>query len=131
MQINDKDVVIAVVKNEEQGPIPSAWRSVIRHIVDALAHHDYQLAGGIPGVAPVSANTGMQIQGYIERYGETVVPLPDETWETSVCIWTGHHWDVMIDLWTAQEGCSDLVLALEVHDTGDDVVFYLHMVYVP
>ncbi|NHZ64711.1 DUF7668 domain-containing protein [Massilia genomosp. 1] len=82
---------IAAVKDDNQRPIPSAWRPVILHIVDAFVRHDYQLAAGVPGVAPVPANTAMQIEGFIERYGETLVPLPDETWDTSVCMWTGHH----------------------------------------
>lgn len=66
---NDQDGALAAVEDDDQRPVPSAWRPVIQEIVDAFARHDYQLGAGIAGVAPVAANTAMQIAGYIGRYG--------------------------------------------------------------
>lgn len=90
---------IAVSKDANgEGPIPSAWRATLKNIVDAFARHDYLLAAGMPGVAPVSEDTATQIRDYIDDYGETLVRLPPQSWDTSVCIWTGEHWDALIDL---------------------------------
>lgn len=123
--------VIAVKDEETERPIPSAWRLVIREIVGAFVRHDYHLGAGIPGVAQISAETATQIQNYIQDYGATLIDLPDETWNSSVCIWMGTRWDALIDLWTVSEGRSDLVLSLHVTEADGGFLFRLHMVYVP
>lgn len=123
--------VIAVKDEETERPIPSAWRPVIREIVSAFVRQDYLLTPGIPGVAQVSAETAAQIRDYIQNYGATLIELPDETWESSVCIWMGTRWDALIDLWTASEGRSDLVLSLRVTEANSGFLFHIYMVYVP
>jgi hypothetical protein len=116
---------------EREGPIPSAWRPVLSRIVEALADHDYCLNVSVAGVAPVSAKTAEQIRCYIQNYGATLTALPDEVWNTSVCIWMGDHWDALIDLWTDEEGSSDLVLQVRISESDGAYVVDLHMVYVP
>jgi hypothetical protein len=123
--------VLAVKDEDEQRPIPTAWRPVFREIVKAFVHHDYRLGGGVPGVAPVSAKTAKQIEAYIQDYGETLVELPEKTWASSVCIWMGRRWDVLIDLWTKGEGRSDLVLGARVTESKAGLVVRIEMVYVP
>jgi hypothetical protein len=41
------------------------------------------------------------------------------------------HWEVMIDLFTVEEGASDLVLALRVYEKGLSYSFDIQLVYVP
>ncbi len=123
---------VPVVKdNEAEGPVPTVWRPTLAAVVDALVRHDYALADNIDGVAPVSAETAEHVRSYIEDYGATLVRLPQDAWGTSVCSWTGHHWDVMVDLWTEEEGPSDLVLQLRVAEQDDGYRAEVHMVYVP
>lgn len=123
--------VLPVKDEEDQQPIPTAWRPVFREIVRAFALGDYRLTGGIPGVAPVSAKTAKQIQEYVEDYGERLVDLSEKTWASSVCLWSGKEWDVLIDLWTKREGRSDLVLSARVAETKAGLVIKIDMVYVP
>ena len=124
--------VVPVTKDSEnEGPIPSAWRPTFKNIVDAFVRHDYRLADGVPGVAPVSEETATQIRTYIQEYGAKLVSLPDESWATSVCIWMDNHWNALIDLWTEEEGSSDLVLQVHVSDVGSDPLVTVYMVYVP
>lgn len=122
---------IPVARNETEGLIPNIWRPTFLRIVDAFVEGDYALLCGVEGVVEVSNETVTQIKEYIEDYGETLVNLSDETWKSSVCIWTGHHWDVLIDLWTAGEGRSDLVLSARVLDTKNGFIIDIYMVYVP
>lgn len=123
---------IAVLKNaENQGPVPSAWRSILTEIIAAFVCKDYRLSTGIPGVAPVSNATAEQIQNYIRDYGATLIDLPESTWNTSVCIWVGDRWDILVDLSTQEEGSSDLVLQAQILETSDDYVVHVYMVYVP
>lgn len=126
------DLHVPAVKDEGiQRAIPSEWRDVIKKIVRVLIAHDYQLSSGISGVAPVTADTAAQIGKYIEGYGAVLAELPDETWNSSVCMWDGSQWDAIIDLWTESEGRSDLVLSLQIEEDEAGFIFNVCMVYVP
>lgn len=116
---------------DNEGPIPSAWRPILKNIADAFARKDYLLKDGISGVAPVSGETAEQVREYIQDYGATLVELPPQSWDTSVCIWMGDHWDALIDLWTEDEGQSDLVLEVKVSEAGSGYLVAVYMVYVP
>lgn len=123
--------VLALKDEDNEQPIPTAWRPVFREIVRVLVQGDYRLSVGIPGVAPVSAKSAKQIQEYIDDYGETLVELPEKTWASSVCVWMGNGWDILIDLWTKKEGRSDLVLSARVKQTKAGLIVHVEMVYVP
>lgn len=118
-------------ENPSQQPIPLAWRQTFRDIVTAFVAGDYQLEAGITGVESISVETASQIQDYIQDYGATLVELPEDTWESSVCTWTGSHWYALIDLWTLEEGRSDLILEAHVAVSDSGLSVKLHLVYVP
>ena len=101
--------------------------ALLDEIMDAFAAGDFTLQG-LAGVEPTSASTASQVREYLADYGATLVSLPEETWDSSVCIWSGHHWDVLVDLWTHEEGRSDLVM--HAHVAQSDIVS-VHAVYVP
>jgi hypothetical protein len=128
---NDSNEVPVTKDADNEGPIPSAWRPVLKSIVDAFAREDYLLNDGLSGVAPISEETADQVREYIQDYGAKLVELPPESWDTSVCIWMGDHWDALIDLWTEDEGRSDLVLEVDVSEADSGYVVAIHMVYVP
>lgn len=123
---------VPVTKNSNsEGPIPSAWRPILKSIADAFAREDYLLKVGISGVAPISEETAEHVRDYIRDYGAKLVELPPQSWDTSVCIWMGDHWDALVDLWTEDEGRSDLVLEVKVSEVGSGYLVAIHMVYVP
>ena len=123
---------IVVVKDEENElPIPSVWRPVFIEIVNAFVRRDYFISDGVDNVSPVSNQTAVQVKEYIEDYGEELVQLPEETWESSIYIWMGTYWGVLVDLFTAGEGRSDLVLRAEVTESDTGYVVDIIMVYVP
>lgn len=118
-------------KDEVQRPIPTAWRGVLKDIVEAFVAGDYRLERGVASVEPVSAETAVRIAGNLQDYGATLIALPEATWTSSVCIWYGGHWDALIDLWTQEEGPSDLVLQMQVAEANPGFIFKIHLVYVP
>jgi len=128
---NDSNEVPVTKDADNEGPIPSAWRPVLKSIVDAFAREDYLLNDGLSGVAPISEETADQVREYIQDYGAKLIELPPESWDTSVCIWMGNRWDALIDLWTEDEGRSDLVLEAHVSEADSEYVVAIHMVYVP
>ena len=111
--------------------IASAWRPTLRDVVRCIAQGDYALERGVRGVAPVAMATAEQMRDYLVEYGATLVEVPDATWQTSVAQWMGTHWEFLVDLWTAEEGRSDLVLAGDVIETSAGPLLTLRGLYVP
>lgn len=112
-------------------PIAGAWRPMLCEVVRRFVQEDYHLARSVRGVEPVSAATAEQVRDSLADYGATLVNLPDDTWRTSVAQWMGTHWEVLVDLWTVEEGRSDLVLAGDVVETSAGARLTVRMVYVP
>ncbi len=112
-------------------PIAGAWRPMLCEVVRCFVQADYRLARGVRGVEAVPAATAEQVRDCLADYGATLVELPDDAWQTSVAQWMGTHWDILVDLWTAEEGRSDLVLGGRVVETGAGPRLTVHMVYVP
>jgi hypothetical protein len=111
--------------------IAGVWRPMIREVVRAFVNGDYGLTKGVSGVEPVTTATEKQIRTYLANYGSTLVDLPDDAWQTSVAQWYGTHWDLLIDLWTAEEGHSDLVLHGRVSEIGAGFRIEIHKICVP
>lgn len=123
---------IIVEKNEEEElPIPHIWRPTFKAIVSAFVKKDYKLSYEIKNVNTISDKTAEQIKEYIEDYGEELIELPNETWNSSVYICYGNYWNILIDLYTKDEGLSDLVLNAEVREENKEYIFDIKLVYVP
>ena len=119
-------------KDEEaQHPVPDVWRGVLREVVRRLVAADFALRTPVVGVAPVSSETANQMQRYVADYGAALVDLPEEPWDTSVSQWYGSHWDVLVDLWTSDEGRSDLVLFCNVRQCDAGYIITLESIHVP
>jgi hypothetical protein len=112
-------------------PVPSLWRKTIHDIVEAFREQDFVLARSVPNVNPVSQREATRFAEYIEDYGDELDELPEATWETSICERVADFWDVWVDLYTVNEGHSDMVLALRVREDGSGYVFDVYSVYVP
>ena len=112
-------------------PVAASWRSVLAEIVRAFVQGDYALSAPVTGVEPVPYELSEQIKAYVLDYGATLIELPNQTWETSCAQWMGGYWNVLVDLWTREEGRSDLVLEVKVVECGDDYSFRVYLVYVP
>lgn len=130
MDLRNRAQILAL-KDEKERSIPTAWREAFTKIVEAFVAGEYGLEKGVANVEPVSAETASAIRNNLQQYGATLVSLPEATWSSSVCIWCGHHWDSLIDLWTKEEGRSDLVLHVQVADSNPGFSIKIHLVYVP
>jgi len=112
-------------------PIAAEWRPTFREVVCALVEGDFLLSRGIPRVRPVPPARAEQMRKYVGSYGETLMPLPDDSWQTSESQWMGSFWDVSIDLWTVREGRSDMVLDARVFEADGGYEIELISLYVP
>jgi hypothetical protein len=121
------------LKEDVETAVPHAWRETLGAIVDSLVQGDVRIGQGIKNVDPLPEDRSKGCHENVEDYGSvTLIRLPDATWESSVAMWQGNRWDCLVDLWTAEEGRSDLVLHLEVfEDPETDFRFRPYLVYVP
>ena len=122
---------VPVLKDKRQNLVPTAWRNTLSQIVEAFKDGDFVLARGMVGVRPISIADATGISNAIHDYGAQLTSVPEETWRTSVCQWTGSRWEVMVDLYTVDEGVSDLILHVRVYEEDSDYIFDVHLVYVP
>jgi hypothetical protein len=118
-------------KSEEALPIPEVWRPTLREIVKSFAEGDFLLNRTIAMVSPVAVKTAHHIENSVADYGETLIELPEKTWRSSQYYWTATHWEVLVDLWTAEAGRSDLVLFVDVYEVEAAFCFQVYLVYVP
>lgn len=102
-------------KDDGEFPVPVGLRSTITRLVEAFAAGDFQLRDHqIDGVLPISAEVARQMAGYVQDYGDVLVPLDEAVWQRSIYCWAGSRWDVMVELSTSRETASDLVLFLDI-----------------
>ena len=125
------DRVLVLKDEDNQMPVPEVWRHSLSDIVEAFIEKDFRLERGVNGIRPISEDDGARIAGNIENYACRLTSLPEETWRTSVCRWMRGYWDVLIDLFTIEEGASDLVLTVRVYEEGSSYAFEVQSVQVP
>ncbi len=130
-RMNHSSVIAAVKDETAQHRVAAAWRPALTSLVAALVERDYGLRRRPATVGPVSPETAEQMRASVEGFGETLVALPEETWATSVSQWMGTHWEVLVDLWTAESGPSDLVLSVRVLEAGAGFLIQVESVHVP
>jgi len=125
------DLVPVLKDPEQQALIPTLWRDTLSSIANAIEDGDFHRLADMPDVQPVSENTARTIAENIHDYGVHLEDLPEDTWHTSACQWMGEYWDVLIDLFSVEEGASDLALAVRVYEKHGGYVFEVHSVHVP
>ena len=122
---------IHVLKDERnQQPIPSVWRQVLWNIVEEFKNGNFQLVD-IDEVLKISPSDAERIAKNLQSYGAHLTSLPEEAWETSVCQWMGGYWDALIDLYTVEEGASDLAVFVRVYEIAHGYQFQVQSVHVP
>jgi len=111
--------------------VPDSWRPAFEAVVTSFRAGDYFLATPIDMVEPIASDVAEAARAYVTDYGEELIDLPEEAWATSVVRWMGEYWDVLVDLWTEDEGESDLVLSARVFESAPSYRIRINGVYVP
>lgn len=124
-------MTVPVKKVEKEGPIPTEWRATISELVTSIVTDDYKSGNVPPGIVPLADSVIKQISNYIKDYGCTIINLPDKSWESSVYLWQGSYWELLVDLYTKKEGRSDMVLSMKATEASGFYSFEVQLVYVP
>ena len=123
---------LTILKDENhQNSVPKQWRNTFTELVEVLKHGNYERLLELKRVRPISEEDVTRIISNVESYGCHLASLPEETWDTSVCQWMRGYWDVLVDLFTIEEGASDLVLSVRVYESEASYMFEIQSVHVP
>jgi hypothetical protein len=119
-------------KNEKiEQAIPADWRPVIIEIVKDVQSGNLRPRNILGFDVDVDLSHVDDIYQSIDGYGDRLVSLPEDSWQTSVCRWMDGYWHLLIDLFTAEEGLSDLVLFIDVCEHDSFASFKIRSLYVP
>ena len=113
-------------------PVPERWRPLLAEIVHRLVIKDYAGLSRDGFVAYTSDPSDESIGRWIEDYPWNLVDLPDRAWDFSdhSSVEDEDTWYVRLDLWTAEEGLSDLSLEATVRDDGSQISVMIGNVHV-
>ena len=118
--------------SEFQSPIPSLWRDCIIQSVEAFKDKDFGRLNTLPSVQCIDLAYASEIAENIDAYGAHLISLAEESWHTSVCIYMENEsWKAIIDLFTVEEGRSDLIIDLFIFKKENQFIFQINNIYVP
>jgi hypothetical protein len=121
-----------LLKNPEiEQTIPVEWRDSLKCIVDDIRRKRFFPKSFKSFYYTVTDDNVSRIYSNLDAYGEELDILHDNTWNTSICRWTGSSWHVLLDLFTVEGGASDLVLFVDVYPEGAKYRFDIRSVHVP
>lgn len=111
--------------------IPKDWRKKIVDIVEVFKNRNLEKLNEIEDIEYIELEHAQDILSNLDSCDLSLVSLPNETWESSSCIYFGDGWQVFIDLYTKEEGRSDFILTFVVMKNGPNLIFTLDNIYVP
>lgn len=116
---------------DEELPVPSAWRLALKGIADALVQRTTipQIDGFQIGLVK-DDHLGICREN-IKDYPDPLGPLTAESWDSSVSVWSGGYWAVLVDLTTRSGEVSDLVFHAKVTEHKDQYLIEPGLIYVP
>lgn len=102
-------------------PVPDKYRPALRDLVHELVSGNYESLEADGRAGRLSA--GM-LRDAVADYPATLVDIPDEALKLPdpIPLREGSVVAIDLDLWTAQEGQSDLTLSVEVEDSPGGVL---------
>lgn len=117
--------------SENQIQVPAQFRKIVESIVNCISRKDLHELNSIIYVENLEEKNFKDMLASVEAYGDNLVPLSPECWETSVCLRTGRGLECLVDLSTEKQPVSDLALKFV---TSEEVVPHcieLKGLYVP
>lgn len=119
-------------KNEEiEQAIPLEWRPTIIEVVENIRRRTLRPRNVLGYDVNIDVADIEDIYQNVDHYGDTLVSLSEDAWQTSICCWMGGYWHLLVDLFTAEEGLSDLVLFMDVCEHKSSTSFKIRSLHVP
>jgi hypothetical protein len=110
--------------------LPVRFRSLLSRVVDLVAANDVE---GLRHDSQIVLADPIDPLYWVREYPATVVALPDDAWQFADVYTVGDGastWYVVLDVWTAEEGRSDLSLEAEIRETPEGLVVQVENIHV-
>lgn len=123
---------VPVSKTEDQElPVPDAWKPALKALADAIVGNT--VPNPIEGfVIGAIEDDRLEIsRSNIEDYPDKLGALTKQTWKSSIYVWDGRCWEVLVDLTTDTGDVSDLVMHAKITECGDKYFIEPRLIYVP
>lgn len=97
--------------------LPARFRPIIEQVAERIA------AGDFAGLARDYSRPGHDLGLWAREYPATFIPLPPEAWRHAGAYFLADHdaWKVDVDLWSQEEGRSDMTLQVTVWEETDGI----------
>jgi len=82
-------------------------------------------------IKPIEKETNSSHQYNIDSYPDTLGPLHEKSWESSIYIWDSPYWTVLVDLTDTNGQITDLVLHARIYETDSGYIIEPGLIYVP
>lgn len=115
----------------KEHPIPDLWKDSIARVVKEISNGNFELTNAGKNVTLQTTDLVTINSNNLRDYGCTLIPLLAQTWESSRTQWMGEYWEITIDLCTAEEGVSDLILTGRVYQSTSGFEYEIGLIYVP
>ncbi len=109
--------------------VPSKWRQALRDAVHQLIVGNYQALCRDGRAGRLTAD---ELHDAVTGYPATLVEIPDEAFELPEPIEysDGSGWSLDLDLWTAEEGRSDLTLSVSIQERPEGIRLLIENLHV-
>lgn len=115
----------------EELPIPMLWQAPLKAIADEfVVKRPHETHNFDPFERMDEDNLKISLKN-IANYPDKIGGLSEKSWETSVCVWTGTFWEILLDLTDYKGNVSDLVLHGKMLEDGKHYIFKPYLIYVP
>ncbi|WP_440590415.1 DUF7668 domain-containing protein [Parvularcula maris] len=109
-------------------PVPTMWRPQLKQLADDMVF-GRQPSG--PAFRQPSSDILDISSANISAYPDMIGELRDASWLSSIHVWNGAHWEVLLDLTNVAGAVTDLVLHVSVLELNGAYEFEPGMIYVP
>lgn len=117
--------------NKRELPVPTAWRSALKQLADkAVLRTEIKDSSDIE-IGIIDSKTASSHHYNIQIYPDTLGPLNDKSWETSIYIWDSPYWTILLDLSDVNGKTTDLVLHAKIFETLEGFKIEPGLIYVP
>lgn len=111
---------------DNEVPVPMEWREALANIANALT------LDAFPENIQKPEQDILEINNQnIKAYPDAIGPLSEKSWDTSITVWQGEYWAVLIDLSDEYGETTDLVLHAKVKENDGEYQFEPGLIYVP
>ena len=123
---------VPVEKNtDKELPVPTAWRAALKELADCFVVDGFNSLKSTFLAKAIDEDIVKINKSNIENYPDQIGILMQKSWDTSVYVWTGKDWAVLVDLSTSDGKTCDLVLHATVSEIAGSYKIEAGLIYVP